>query len=115
MKLLSIGNSFSQDAQDWLHRMAQANGVELDTVNLCIGGCSLETHWEHMQDGEAAYELERNGSFCDRMVTLAEGLELEQYDVITLQQASHYSGRPQTYVPYLPELVVTPYCCLFPP
>lgn len=108
MKLLSIGNSFSQDAQDWLHRMAQANGVELDTVNLCIGGCSLETHWEHMQDGEAAYELERNGRFCDRMVTLAEGLELEQYDVITLQQASHYSGRPQTYVPYLPELVA--YC-----
>ena len=39
MNILSIGNSFSQDAQKWLHKLAAGNGVEMDTVNLYIGGC----------------------------------------------------------------------------
>ena len=105
MKLLSIGNSFSQDAQEWLHQIAVANGVELETTNLMIGGCSLETHWNHMTDGESAYYLEQNGKNMDRMVTLEEGLALDVWDVITVQQVSHHSGQPQTYIPYLTELV----------
>lgn len=105
MKLLSIGNSFSQDAQEWLHQIAVANGVELETTNLMIGGCSLETHWSHVVDKQAEYYLEQNGKNMDRMVTIDEGLALEDWDVITVQQASHYSGQPQTYVPYLTDLV----------
>ena len=105
MKLLSIGNSFSQDAQQWLHQIAVANGVDLETTNLMIGGCSLETHWNHMTDGEAAYYLERNGADCQRTITLPEGLALDEWDVVTVQQVSSHSGRPQTYIPYLAELV----------
>ena len=105
MKLLSIGNSFSQDAQSWLHRIAVANGVVLETTNLVIGGCSLETHWNHVLDGEKEYWLEMNGTGVGRQVSLEEGLALDTFDVVTLQQASHYSGRPQSYVPYLPNLV----------
>ena len=105
MKLLSIGNSFSQDAQEWLHQIAVANGVELETTNLMIGGCSLETHWSHVVDKQAEYYLEQNGKNMDRMVTIDEGLALDEWDVITVQQASHYSGQPQTYVPYLTDLV----------
>ena len=105
MKLLSIGNSFSQDAQEWLHQIAVANGVELETTNLMIGGCSLETHWNHVLDKECAYYLEQNGKNMNRMVTLEEGLALDDWDVITVQQVSHYSGQPQTYIPYLTDLV----------
>ena len=105
MKLLSIGNSFSQDAQEWLHKIAVANGVDLETTNLMIGGCSLETHWNNMNSGEAAYYLEQNAKNMDRMINLDEALAMEDWDVITVQQASHYSGMPQTYVPYLTELV----------
>ncbi len=108
MKLLSIGNSFSQDAQYWLHRIAVANGVELETTDLTIGGCSLETHCAHIHDGEAAYGLEHNGGEGERAISLQEGLALDTFDVVTIQQASHYSGRPQTYVPYLTELAA--YC-----
>ena len=104
MKLLSIGNSFSQDAQKWLHRMAVANGVELETTNLVIGGCSLYTHWQHVEDKESAYYLEQNGVSCERTVTIDEGLALDDWDVITLQQVSSHSGRPQTFLPYLPDL-----------
>ncbi|MBE6807228.1 MAG: DUF4886 domain-containing protein [Ruminococcaceae bacterium] len=105
MKLLSIGNSFSQDAQEWLHQIAVANGVDLETTNLMIGGCSLETHWSHVVDQQAEYYLEQNGKNMNRMVTIDEGLALDEWDVITVQQASHYSGQPQTYVPFLTDLV----------
>ena len=105
MKLLSIGNSFSQDAQEWLHKIAVANGVELETTNLMIGGCSLETHWNNMNSGEAAYYLEQNAQNMNRMINLEDALAMEDWDVITVQQASHYSGMPQTYVPYITELV----------
>ena len=105
MKLLSIGNSFSQDAQEWLHKIAVANGVELETTNLMIGGCSLETHWDNMNSGEAAYYLEQNAQNMERMINLEDAMSMDAWDVITDQQASHYSGMPQTYVPYITELV----------
>lgn len=37
MKILSIGNSFSQDAHKWLHKLAKVNGVEFEIANLYIG------------------------------------------------------------------------------
>ena len=40
-----MGNSFSQDAQRWLKKLAEQNGIDLDCVNLFIGGCSLETNY----------------------------------------------------------------------
>ena len=44
MKLLAVGNSFSQDACTFLHQTAQAQGLDLEVTNLYIGGCSLEMH-----------------------------------------------------------------------
>ena len=40
MKVLAIGNSFSNDAMRYLHGIAKADGVDMKTVNLFIGGCS---------------------------------------------------------------------------
>ena len=61
MKILSIGNSFSQDAQRYLHRLAKQDGTELKTVNLFIGGCSLQKHYLNMLDDNADYDFEFNG------------------------------------------------------
>ena len=47
IKILSIGNSFSTDAQRYLYDISVQNGVELECYNLFIGGCSLETHWQN--------------------------------------------------------------------
>ena len=44
MKVLSIGNSFSDDAQRYLRKIAAKEGVEIETLNLCIGGCPLSLH-----------------------------------------------------------------------
>jgi len=106
LKVLSIGNSFSQDAQKWLHQLAAENGVELQAVNLYIGGCTLKRHWENVLGDLADYDLEYNGVVgpeC-RKISIAGALELDQWDIITLQQASGSSGRPQRYLPWLPKL-----------
>lgn len=46
MKILAIGNSFSEDAMYYLKNIADADGVEVKAVNLYIGGCNLERHWK---------------------------------------------------------------------
>lgn len=100
MKILSIGNSFSQDAHKWLHKLAKQNGTELECVNLYIGGCSLERHWNNYIENKADYMLERN-SVAEKKVSLPETLTNDKYDIVTLQQFSGLSGRPQSYYPYI--------------
>ena len=104
MKVLSIGNSFSEDAHGYLHKIAVASGADIETANLYIGGCSLERHYENLISGAAAYDLEHNGGPFERKISLQEAITLDSWDVVTLQQASGYSGMPQTYIPYITAL-----------
>lgn len=104
MRTLSIGNSFSQDATRWLHDLAESVGFPLTCVNLYIGGCSLEQHWNNAETGAAVYAYEENGLDTGRKVSLTEALEEGDWDVITLQQVSGKSGQYETYQPYLNKL-----------
>lgn len=105
MKVLSIGNSFSEDAQRYLSRLAKHNGEELLTVNLMIGGCSLETHHNKMISGENSYMLEVNGEVTGIWVNFPQVVKNADWDVITLQQASHYSFDYNTYQPYANKII----------
>lgn len=103
IRVLSIGNSFSQDAHAWLEKMATSVGIELEAVNLYIGGCSLEKHCECIKTGDPEYDYELNGSKI-RKASINDVLKKEKWSIITLQQGSAQSGQPFTYVPYLNEL-----------
>ncbi len=103
MKILSIGNSFSQDGQKWLHGMCKTAGYDVTCINLFIGGCSLERHWERFLDDEPEYRYEVNG-IDKKGITLKEALSADKYDIITMQQASHFSFKKESYVPYLENL-----------
>ena len=48
-KILCIGNSFSEDATTFLNPMLTSYGIDTLVVNLFIGGCSLQQHWENIQ------------------------------------------------------------------
>ena len=41
LKILAIGNSFSQDATAYLEPMAESAGMAVTVRNLCYLGCSL--------------------------------------------------------------------------
>lgn len=105
MNVLAIGNSFSQDAMRYLHGIAKANGDKLEAVNLYIGGCPLEKHYRNMLGDYRAYTLQYNGTSTGFPVSIKEALLNRSWDVVTLQQASHFSYRYETYQPYLNELV----------
>lgn len=105
MNILSIGNSFSQDAQRYLHGIARADGFDLNSFNLYIGGCPLSLHYRNMLSEDRAYTLEMNGQSTRFKVSLKEALLNCNWDVITVQQVSSESPYYDTYQPYLSKLV----------
>lgn len=103
MKLLSIGNSFSQDAHKWLYDICKSAGKELYNANLYYGGCSLYGHWNFYSQDKAEYDYEIKGEAV-RKISLKEALAAEKWDVITFQQASPTCGKYETYQPFLCDL-----------
>lgn len=112
MKVLSIGNSFSQDAQRHLHQLAKKEGVNLKCVNLYIGGCPQRTHYLNMLGDNASYDFQFNGVSTGLKVSIRQALCSDDWDVVTFQQASSQSARFETYTPYIQELsaYVRKYC-----
>jgi len=104
MKILAIGNSFSQDATRYLQSVAKSAGEDLFVRNLYIGGCSLARHAENVKTGEAAYAYEEDAKrICDISVT--DALKAEKWDFVTIQQASRVSGVIESYEPHMSELI----------
>ena len=101
ISILAIGNSFSTDATYYLHDILEASGVENRVVNLYIGGCSLERHWQNIEGNKREYQYQLNGRPTDRHVSIEEVLTEEKFDVIVTHQASHDSGWACTYEPFL--------------
>ena len=57
IKVLAIGNSFSQDGvEQYLYELAEAQGDSLIIGNAYIGGCSIDRHYENLLSGKPEYE-----------------------------------------------------------
>lgn len=104
MKILSIGNSYSVNGTKYLHSFAESCGLDVDTANLCIGGCPLSLHYRNMLSGSKSYMIQFNGVMTPFKVSMEEALLAEDWDVITLQQQSFRSTNYETFQPYLNEL-----------
>lgn len=105
MEVLMIGNSFSMDAERYLHRIAKAAEDVINTCAPYIGGCSLERHWRNLLSGSREYELLYNGERTAFRVSLNECLYNRKWDVVAIQQQSGASGYIETYLPYLFNIV----------
>lgn len=101
IKILAVGNSFSQDATHYLHQIAAADNVDMKVGNLYIGGCSLERHWNNIQNNAREYLYEENGYSTEEYLSVQEALNREKWDYIVTQQVSHDSGIMETYFPYI--------------
>ena len=109
LRILSIGNSFSVDAQQWLYGIAKDGGIDNVILgNLYIGGCTLYAHSSNADSNKAAYTYYKNETGVFQTAenkTMLYGITDENWDYITLQQASGYSGRPESYDNYLTNLI----------
>ena len=101
IKVLAIGNSFSQDAvEQYLYELAKAQGDSLVIGNAYIGGCSIERHYANLLGDSAAYDYRKvvGGVKAEyKKVTLKRIIRDEHWDLITLQQASQLSGIPRSF------------------
>ena len=101
LKVLAIGNSFSNNTTDYLYQIAAAHGVtDITLGRLYIGGCSLQRHANNIQTGGIEYSYYKNTTGVwnkTESVTLLHGLQDEAWDIITLQQSSGNSGIVNTY------------------
>ncbi len=116
LRVLVIGNSFSRSLiRELPGVMAAQNRYSLDLTDMYIGGCSLE---RHVNEYEAAvadpehkpYRIDRiaPGGIRepDYLSNLPEMLAPGSvYDLVTIQQASPYSFRPDSWAPWSDRLV----------
>lgn len=109
VSILAIGNSFSEDAiEQYLWEIAHEKDIDLTIGNLYHGGCSLERHANNLRTDSADYAYRKviSGYRHERPATTAShALHDEHWDFVTMQQASHLSGQPKTYEPFLTELL----------
>lgn len=109
IRILAIGNSFSEDAlENHLHQLAEAGGIQVVIGNLYIGGASLELHWQNASGNLADYSYRKirvDGTKATTANTsIATALADERWDYVSFQQASQYSGQYNTYVTPFPQL-----------
>jgi len=109
IKILAIGNSFSEDAIEYyLHGLAKAGGYKVIIGNLYIGGAPLDLHWKNAQNNTDAYEYRKVGLDGKKerfpKTSLAKALADENWDYISFQQASPKSGLFDSFKEPLPLL-----------
>lgn len=109
LSVLAIGNSFSDDALQYLYQIAADCGVEKIVVaNLYIGGCTLATHWKNASNNNASYSYRENSSGSwktENNYSMEQGIARHKWDIISLQQASGSSGMADTYNSDLTNLI----------
>ncbi|MCU0105516.1 DUF4886 domain-containing protein [Acholeplasma vituli] len=109
-KVLSIGNSFSEDAHRYLWSIAQSYGVAVENIviaNMYIGGAELALHVTNLTNDANAYTYQYyEGATMQTLngVKLSQAIRAERWDVVTFQQASHFSGMAANYADHVETL-----------
>lgn len=102
MKILTLGNSFSESIWAYLPQIAASAGKEVGLGRASFGGCELRRHWAYV----AAEENDPNCIiYASGSRKLRNILSETPWDVVTIQQASRESWREDTYEPYAGKLL----------
>ena len=112
LRILAIGNSFSDDGTEYLPALLENLNVEnVEVARLYVGGCTLEQHVNFYDNSEAAYKFYHSKAGENKWVenpekvTMQYALAMGEWDIITIQQASGFSGMYDSYTPYLGRLI----------
>ena len=117
LRVLAIGNSFSQSLCRYFPSAAADAGESIEFCNLFIGGCPLSRHADNIRKGAedpafAPYDVTwfaagQPASPRKFKSNVPQMLATQAWDVVTIQQASHESWNPATYRPAADEVVAT--------
>lgn len=111
-QILGIGNSFTQNAANYLPQIIKFSPeVEADVALAVISGSPLDKHVTLAKAHEAnpesgnKYHFFMNHSLLKNGASLKEILQEREWDYITIQQVSTKSYKIDTYYPYAGELI----------
>jgi len=96
VRVLMIGNSFSQNASKYLPQIAEEANIDLVLGRAEMGGCSLKRHW----DSVLVNNIDTNRGKAYKGKSLRQLLASQKWDIITMQQYSLLSGDETTYQPF---------------
>ena len=104
VRVLAIGNSYTQSLLPEFPKVAQAAGCALDLAVFAVGGMSLSNHWANC---EAALKDASVRPYVvnGRKTNLPEILSEKAWDVVTLQEQSADGMYPEKFNPWADRLV----------
>ena len=109
LKLLAIGNSFTNNATQYLFDIAVAEGMtDVTVARLYIPSSTLQMHADNAVNDAPNYTYYKTTTGLwdtTENATLLQGLQDEDWDIIVLQQHSGRSGLPETFDGHLERLV----------
>ena len=109
VRVLAIGNSFSQDAvEQYLWELANEAGVKMIIGNAYRGGQGFQSHWIDVTEANNTFEYRKvqNGRRTNRPRSSLESIITDEpWQYITFQQVSQESGLTATFEPYLTNLI----------
>lgn len=110
LRLLAIGNSFSEDAlENYLYELASTSGKTIIIGNLYIGGAPIHLHVKNATEDNKKYSYRKTNldgkKTTTKDVSIAEAMQDEHWTHISLQQASPLSGQYDKIMESLPQLL----------
>jgi hypothetical protein len=102
VRLLTVGNSFTRNANQFLGDLVDAAGHRLSHESLIVGGSSLELHAGKAQASENDRD-DPEGHYSKGR-SLQQLLQADSWDYVTIQQVSLKSHDLNTYRPHASQL-----------
>ncbi len=106
LKILSIGNSYSEDLMEYVYEIASGMGIDVVIGNIKLSACSIDMHAENAKNDAAVYKYftYANGSKVENLVDgqkdnykMSDAIAAEDWDFVLFQQQSDATGRADTY------------------
>ncbi len=110
IRILAIGNSYSNNATLYISRIAESMGKKVSATSLYYAGCPIHTHVKFYKENAAEYQIYVDGvnTSGNNLNTMKDVFDRADYDYITIQQgpgpATDFSSFWTEEKPYLTEL-----------
>ena len=119
IKILALGNSYSNDAFAWLHKIFESAGYDEVILGYIInGGCNINNHWSNIDDDPTNdFGIEIFATYNGRLERYPTGdgvslrdayvkmISMYEWDVVTVSHGPKHVEIRETYS-HLSELIV---------
>lgn len=109
LKLLAITSSFGVNTTEYLYDIATAQGcTDVVVGRLYFGACTLKRHVNNANTNNPEYTYYKNNSgewITTEGVSMLEGLQDEDWDIIFIQQSAAKAALVESYEDYIDQLI----------